>query len=44
MNEEITYLFTYCRNNIEYITNCRELAYVRTDEPDTITARPIYLS
>ena len=40
---ETQYLYTYYRENIEYVTPCRELAYVRTDEPDTITARPIYL-
>jgi len=38
---EIRYLFIYYRNNIEYVTSCKDLAYVRTDEPDTITARPI---
>ena len=38
---EINYLYTYYRNNKEYVTSCREVAYVRTDEPDTITARPI---
>jgi hypothetical protein len=40
---ETQYLYTYYKGNIEYVTPCRELAYVRTDEPDTITARPIYL-
>ena len=40
---QIQYLFSYYRNNIEYVTSCKDLAYVRTDEPDTITARPIYL-
>ncbi len=40
---EIQYLYTYYRNNVEYVTSSRELAYVRTDEPDMITARPIYL-
>ncbi len=42
MNEEITYLFTYYRNSVEYTTNCKELAYVRTDEPDNIVAHQIY--
>jgi len=41
MNEPI-YLFTYYRDNKEYVTSCKDLAYVRTDEPDKITAHPIY--
>ena len=40
---ETQYLYTYYRENVEYITSCKDLAYVRTDEPDTITARLIYL-
>ena len=37
------YLYTYYKNNVEYVTSSKDLAYVRTDEPDTITARLIYL-
>ena len=38
---ETHYLYTYYRNNIEYVTSNKEVAYVRTDEPDRITAHPI---
>jgi hypothetical protein len=37
------YLYTYYRKNVEYVTSSKDLAYVRTDEPDKITARLIYL-
>lgn len=41
MMEEISYLYTYYRNGEEFVTTNQTVAYVRTDEPDTITARPI---
>ena len=41
MSEEISYLDTYYRNGKEFVTTNQTVAYVRTDEPDTITARPI---
>ena len=41
MREEISYLYTYYRNDKEFVTTCREVAYIRTDEPDNIIARPI---
>jgi hypothetical protein len=41
MREEISYLYTYYRNDKEFVTTCREVAYIRTDEPDNITARLI---
>ena len=41
MKGEITYLYTYYRNNEEFVTTCREVAYIRTDEPDNIIARLI---
>ncbi len=41
MNQEISYLYTYYRNGEEFVTTNRDVAYIRTDEPDNITARLI---
>jgi|DEB0MinimDraft_6_1074348.scaffolds.fasta_scaffold99305_1 hypothetical protein len=41
MIEERSYLYTYYRNGEEFVTTNRDVAYIRTDEPDNITARLI---
>tara|TARA_S200002703_G_C3766946_1_gene236082 strand:- start:599 stop:727 length:129 start_codon:yes stop_codon:yes gene_type:complete len=41
MIEERSYLYTYYRNGVEFVTTNERVAQIRTDEPDNITARLI---